>query len=146
MSGPYRIGHVPPDLLATLALDGGRPARTTEVVAAEGHVAECLRCADALAGLIRVVAAGRSTGPGDGLPRRPAAPVGRAVAERMRGAARSLPRSGGRPSAPPPGPVALLVALVGAVVLVRRWRGSLRCRTASAGCRATEAGVYRGTG
>ncbi|MGW0620557.1 hypothetical protein ACWD3P_24025 [Streptomyces sp. NPDC002765] len=146
MSGPYRIGHVPPDLLATLALDGGRLPRTADVVAAEGHVAECLRCADALAGLIRVVAAGRSTGPGDGVTRRPAAPVRRAVAERMRGAARPLPRSGGRPSAALPGPVVLLVALVGAVVLVRRWRESRRCRAASAGHPATEVGVYRGTG
>ncbi|MBK3644306.1 hypothetical protein [Streptomyces sp. MBT33] len=146
MPGPYRIGHVPPELLVTLALDGSRLPRSADVVAAEGHVAECLRCADALAGLVRVVAAGRSPGPGDGLTRRPPAPQRRTVAERMRGAAGTAPGSGGRASAALPGPVVLLVASVGAVVLVRRWRGFSRRRTASAGRPATEVEVNRGTG
>ncbi|MER8007599.1 hypothetical protein [Streptomyces sp. NPDC094149] len=146
MPGPYRIGHVPPELLMTLALDGSRLPRSADVVAAEGHVAECLQCGDALAGLVRVVAAGRCPGPGDGVTPRRSAPVWRAVAERMRGPAGTAPRSGGRGPAALPGPAALLVASVGAVVLARRWRGGFRRRTASAGRPAPEVGVYRRTG
>ncbi|MFE7852952.1 hypothetical protein [Streptomyces sp. NPDC057403] len=138
MPGPYRVGHVPPDLLVAIALDGRRLSRSADVVAAEGHVAECLQCADALAGLLRAVAAGRSARPGGGAARRPPALVRRAVADRPA-------RPGGRAPAALPGPVGMLLALVGAAVLARRWRGNLR-RSASAGRPATEAGVNPGTG
>ncbi|MFJ9722742.1 hypothetical protein ACIRP3_08295 [Streptomyces sp. NPDC101209] len=142
MPGPYRVGHVPPDLLVAIALDGSRLSRSADVVAAEGHVAECLQCADALAGLLRAVAAGRSARPGGGAAaRRPPALVRRAVAERTHRPA----RPGGRAPAALPGPVGMLLALVGAAVLARRWRGNPR-RSASAGRPATEAGVNPGTG
>ncbi|MGW3098116.1 hypothetical protein ACWDCC_32285 [Streptomyces sp. NPDC001102] len=142
MAGPYRVGHVPPDLIVAIALDGSRLSRSADVVAAEGHVAECLQCADALAGLLRAVAAGRSTRPGGGAARRPPAPVRRAVAERTHAPA----GPGGRAPTALPGPVGVLLALAGAVVLARRWRGNLRRRSASVGRPATEVGVNPGTG
>ena len=80
---PDRTGHVPPDTLAVLALDGGLPPEDGELAPIVAHVKSCRRCAATLAALRRTVAAGRSAGPGDAMSPPPAR-VWQAIARETR--------------------------------------------------------------
>jgi hypothetical protein len=144
MSGQHENGHVPPDVLAAIALDGFRLPRSREIVAAEEHMVACVQCSTALTGLLRTVAAGRRTRPDDAVTR-PPAHVWTAVAERMREQAglATHPGAGKRPACPLA--VRLLAAVAGAVVLARLWRRFLP-GSASAASSVPEEGVCRGAG
>ncbi|MFE0516954.1 hypothetical protein [Streptomyces sp. NPDC058964] len=89
--GDHGGGHVPPDDLASIALDEERAARDGAQAAALAHLSECARCREALAALRRVVAAARAASPGDRLVRPPPR-VWQAIvdAERARASAPAL--------------------------------------------------------
>ncbi|MFI6559594.1 hypothetical protein [Streptomyces sp. NPDC050534] len=144
MSGPHENGHVPPDVLAAIALDGSRLPRSQEIVAAEEHMVACVRCSTALAGLLRAVAAGRGTQRDDAVTR-PAARVWTAVAERVGERAGLAPRTGAGRRRAVPLALRLMAAVAGAVVLARVGRRFLR-GTASAAPFVPEAEVCRGVG
>lgn len=144
MPGPQQNGHVPPDLLAAVALDGFRLPRTRETVAAEEHLTVCVECSTALAGLLRAVAAGRGTQPDDAVTGPPAR-VWTAVARRMRErSGRGPHQGGGRPAAVPVA-VRLPAAVAGALVLACLWR-RFRRGSASTASSAPEEGVRGGVG
>lgn len=121
MSGPYENGHVPPDVLAAIALDGNRLHRSTEIVAAEEHVTVCVQCSTALAGLLRAVAAGRGAEPDDAS-MEPPSRVWAAVTERLREQGRSAQQRGVGRTFAVPVVVRLLAAAAGVLVLARLCR------------------------
>jgi hypothetical protein len=142
MSGPYENGHVPPDVLAAIALDGNRLHPSGEIVAAEEHVVACVQCSTALAALLRAVAAGRWARPADATTEPPAR-AWTAVVEQLReqGGFAQNPAEG-RASAVPV-VVGLLAAAAGVLVLARLYRRFPR-RGASAAPSAQEVPVSRG--
>ncbi|MFG2122558.1 hypothetical protein [Streptomyces sp. NPDC048710] len=58
-------GHVPPDDLASIALDEAHAAGDADLARALAHVTRCRACRAALGELRRVVAAGRAASPDD---------------------------------------------------------------------------------
>ncbi|MFJ9536054.1 hypothetical protein ACIRPX_02160 [Streptomyces sp. NPDC101225] len=144
MSGPHAYGHVPPDVLAAIALDGFRLPRSREIVAAEEHMVACVQCSTALADLLRAVAAGRGTRPDDTVAGPPAR-VWRAVAERTREQTALAPRAGAAQRPAVPLAAGLLTAVAGALVLARLWR-RYGCGRASAPAVLPEEEVRRSVG
>ena len=141
MSGPHEHGHVPPDVLAAIALDGFRLPRSREIVAAEEHMVVCVQCSTALADLLRAVAAGRGTRPDDAVTGPPAR-VWTAVAERMREQAALAPHSSAAQRPAVPFVLRLLAGVACVAVLARLWRKFV-CGPASAATSVPEEGVRR---
>ncbi|MET8944393.1 hypothetical protein ABZX30_12610 [Streptomyces sp. NPDC004542] len=85
MGEGYGPGHVPPDDLASIALDGAQAAPAELLAEALPHLADCRRCRDVLAGLLLVVAAARAAPSGEDLLVAPPARVWRDILAHHRG-------------------------------------------------------------
>ncbi|MFI1725360.1 hypothetical protein [Streptomyces sp. NPDC020489] len=121
-------GHVPPDLLAALALDGDRLPDSAELASAHLHLTHCPQCGATLAELRKAASAARGAGPEDGL-RAPSDRVWRAILRLVRETGTPLAAPApARPPACPPEATGLLLSTVAVLLVValrlpRRGRG-----------------------